>query len=96
MRWRRPCLFAAHELRLLGHDVTILEKGHFLGGLNTTGVAPYKMKSDRSLNEVEWILSIGGINIESGISVPQDKSWADLQKEYDAILSALVLAPIVL
>ena len=84
---------AAHELRLLGHDVTILEKGHFLGGLNTTGVAPYKMKSDRSLNEVEWILSIGGINIESGVSVPQDKTWADLQSEYDAIFVGFGLGP---
>lgn len=86
-------LAAAHELRLLGHDVTILEKGHFLGGLNTTGVAPYKMKSDRSLNEVEWILSIGGINIESGVSVPQDKTWADLQSEYDAIFVGFGLGP---
>ena len=86
-------LAAAHELRLLGHDVTILEKGHFLGGLNTTGVAPYKMKSDRSLNEVEWILSIGGINIESGVSVPENKSWADLQNEYDAIFVGFGLGP---
>lgn len=78
-------LAAAHRLRRFGHQVTIIEKGYFLGGLNTTGIASYKMKADRSITEVEWILSIGGIDIRSGISVPDQVTWADLQSEFDAI-----------
>ena len=38
-----------------------------LGGLNTTGVAPYKMRADRSVEEVEWVLSIGGIEVRTGV-----------------------------
>jgi glutamate synthase (NADPH/NADH) small chain len=78
-------LAAAHRLRRFGHKVTIIEKGHYLGGLNTTGIASYKMKADRSLTEVEWLMSIGGIEVRSGISVPDQMSWADLQAEFDAI-----------
>ena len=78
-------LAAAHRLRRDGHQVTIIEKGSYLGGLNTTGIASYKMKADRSISEVEWLLSIGGIEIRSGISVPEQCSWADLKSEFDAI-----------
>lgn len=78
-------LAVAHRLRRFGHQVTIIEKGHYLGGLNTTGIASYKMKSDRSLSEVEWLLSIGGIEIRSGVSVPDQTTWDDLRAEFDAI-----------
>ena len=50
-----------------------------------TGIASYKMKADRSLTEVEWLMSIGGIEVRSGISVPDQATWADLQAEFDAI-----------
>jgi glutamate synthase (NADPH/NADH) small chain len=43
------------------------------------------MKSDRSLSEVEWLLSIGGVEIRSGMSVPDQVSWDDLRAEFDAI-----------
>jgi len=78
-------LAAAHRLRRYGHQVTIIEKGDYLGGLNTSGIASYKMKSDRSLSEVEWVLSIGGIDIRSHQSVPDQVSWDELKAEFDAI-----------
>src|SRR4051812_30208602 len=56
-------LAAAHELRRQGQRVTIYDKRAVVGGLNTTGVAPYKMKADRSLDETAWVLGIGGIEI---------------------------------
>lgn len=76
---------AAHRLRRLGHQVTIFERDQQLGGLNTTGVAPYKMKADRSLTEVDWVLSIGGIDIQTGVDIPNDRSWESLREEYDAV-----------
>ena len=53
--------------------------------MNTTGVAPYKMKADRSLTEVDWVLSIGGIDIQTGVDIPNDRTWESLREEYDAV-----------
>ena len=78
-------LAAAHVLRRYGHAVTIFERDAYLGGLNTTGVAPYKMKAERSLTEVAWLLRIGGIEIKTGVEIPKDYSWAKLQEDFDAI-----------
>jgi len=78
-------LAAAHELRRLGHAVDIFEKSDRLGGLNTSGIAPYKMKSDRALEEAEWVLSIGGVGIHSTQSIPQDPDWSTLESQYDAL-----------
>jgi dihydropyrimidine dehydrogenase (NAD+) subunit PreT len=78
-------LAAAHELRRFGHRCTVYEKRPKLGGLNTTGVAPYKMRADRSLDEVDWILSIGGIEVKTGIAVGDDVTLDALEREHDAI-----------
>ena len=78
-------LACAHELRRNGHAVTIYEQRAEVGGLNTTGVAPYKMKADRSAEEVAWILGIGGIEVKTGIAVGADISFAELEKRHDAV-----------
>ncbi|MCO4769726.1 MAG: NAD(P)-dependent oxidoreductase [Deltaproteobacteria bacterium] len=78
-------LAAAHELRRLGHSCTIYEKREVLGGLNSTGVAPYKMKADRALEEVEWVLGIGGIEVKTGVEVGGDLSLEDLEANHDAV-----------
>ena len=53
-------LACAHELRRFGHSPTIFEKRSVLGGLNTTGIAPYKLRADASIAEVDYVLGIGG------------------------------------
>ena len=78
-------LAAAHRLRRYGHAVTIFEASSHVGGLNTTGVAPYKMKADRALTEVEWLLSIGGVEIRNGVRIPTDISWEQLRADFDAV-----------
>ncbi|MBC7793212.1 MAG: NAD(P)-binding protein, partial [Clostridia bacterium] len=60
-------LAAAHELRRAGHRVTVYEKNALPGGLNTTGVAPYKMRADKALHEAAWIFGIGGIEVRQGV-----------------------------
>ena len=60
---------AAHQLRRAGHAVTIYDKRDIVGGLNTWGVAPYKMKGDAALEEIDWVLKIGGIDIQLGVGV---------------------------
>ena len=78
-------LACAHELRRFGHKCTVYEKRAHVGGLNTTGVAPYKMKADRSAEEVAFILGIGGIDVKTGVSIGDDLSLEDLEKKHDAI-----------
>jgi glutamate synthase (NADPH/NADH) small chain len=86
-------LAAAHELRRLGHACTIFEKRPVLGGLNTTGVAPYKMRADRSTEEVEWILQIGGIEVRTNAEIGTAIAWADIERDYDAIFIGVGLGP---
>lgn len=85
-------LAAAHELRRFGHAVTVFEKRDVIGGLNVTGVAPYKMKSDRGEDEVRWVLSIGGIDVKTGVEVGTDVSIDDLD-DYDAVFLGMGLGP---
>ncbi len=84
-------LACAHALRVLGHSVTLFEKRDVLGGLNTTAIAPYKMKSTISLQEVEWLLAIGGIAIKTGIELGVDISVQQLSSEFDAVFIAIGL-----
>ncbi len=78
-------LAAAHRLRRFGHACTIFEGRATIGGLNSTGVAPYKMRADRSVAEVEWVLAIGGIEVRTGVEVGDAVSLADLERDFDAV-----------
>ena len=86
-------LATAHELRRLGHAVTLYEKREVLGGLNTTGIAPYKMKADASVDEVNWVLSIGGIEVKTGFEVGKDATLEELEAKHDALVLAFGLGP---
>ncbi len=86
-------LAAAHELRRQGHACVIYDKRAVKGGLNTTGVAPYKMKADRSADEVEWILGIGGIEVRTGVEIGKDLSWDELSEAHDALFLGVGLGP---
>jgi dihydropyrimidine dehydrogenase (NAD+) subunit PreT len=85
-------LSCAHSLSKEGIDVTIYEKESKGGGLVTYGIAAYKVTPQFCEDEVNYILSIGGIEIkynqELGENLPagrQGISLADLQKNYDAV-----------
>jgi glutamate synthase (NADPH/NADH) small chain len=52
-------LACAAELRRAGYDVVVYEASGLAGGLNTTGVADYKMTMATSLREVEWVRQLG-------------------------------------
>lgn len=83
-------LACAHELTRRGHRAVILEKEDYLGGLNTDGVAPYKMQAEASLEEVAYLTAIG-IDWRPGVAVGETVSWADLEAEFDAIFLGLGL-----
>jgi glutamate synthase (NADPH/NADH) small chain len=82
----------AHELVRFGHRAVVFEKRPYRGGLNTDGVAPYKMKADASLAEVAWLTAIG-IEWRDGIEVGRDVTWEALETEFDAVFLGLGLGP---
>ncbi len=84
---------AAHELRRFGHAVTIYEKAQIPGGLNVTGVAPYKLRADDALAELNWVMGIGGIEVKTGVEIGKDLSWDDVGKAHDAVFLGLGLGP---
>jgi glutamate synthase (NADPH/NADH) small chain len=83
-------LAAAGYLALGGVDVTLFEKRVLPGGLNTTGVAPYKMHIEGSIREVAYIQSLG-VTIRGGVEVGRDVAPADLLRDNDAVFLGIGL-----
>jgi glutamate synthase (NADPH/NADH) small chain len=65
-------LAAAALLTQAGVEVTLFEKRDVAGGLNTWGIAPYKMHAQDALREIGWIEDLG-VNIKTGMSVTADE-----------------------
>ncbi len=90
-------LAAAGHLALDGHSCVIFEKRALGGGLNTTGVAPYKLHVPDSLAEIDFIQKLGDVTIKTGVSVVPENagdgqvSVAELEKDYDAVFIGIGL-----
>ena len=78
-------LACAHRLAMLGHEVTIYDARPKGGGLNEYGIAAYKSTDDFAGREVDWLMSIGGITLETGKSLGQDLSLDSLTSDFDAV-----------
>ncbi|MBI4055593.1 MAG: NAD(P)-dependent oxidoreductase [Elusimicrobia bacterium] len=77
-------LSCATYLRRLGFAVTLFEAKPKPGGLNTYGIAEYKMTQETSLDEAAWALDLG-VEIRCGTRVGEDISFDRLEKEFDAV-----------
>ena len=78
-------LSCAHRLAMLGHDVVVFNRDPKAGGLNEYGIAAYKAIDDFAQQEVEYILSIGGIELHNGQSLGEDFTLQELRDKYDAV-----------
>ncbi len=78
-------LSCAHVLSREGVEVTIYEKESKGGGLMTYGIAAYKVTPQFCEDEVDYITSIGGIEIKYNQELGKDISLAELQQNYDAV-----------
>ncbi len=78
-------LSCAHRLATLGHDVVVFEAKEKAGGLNEYGIAAYKLPDDFAQTELDYILSIGGIDIEYGKALGKDVTLTELREKYDAV-----------
>lgn len=81
----------AHRAAMLGHDVTIFERGAKGGGLNEYGLAAYKMAEDFAQRELAFLLSIGGIAIRYRAALGESFTLEELRGEFDAVFIGIGL-----
>jgi dihydropyrimidine dehydrogenase (NAD+) subunit PreT len=82
-------LSCAHELRRLGHEVVVFEGRSVPGGLDTLGIAAYKISTDYALSEIDRIRKIGiDIRLNQPISAQE---IASLLEQYDAVFLGIGL-----
>src|SRR5215831_2206940 len=78
-------LSCAHVLSREGIDVTIFEKESKGGGLMTYGIAAYKVTPQFCEDEVNYITTLGGIEIKYNQELGKDFTLASLKKDFDAV-----------
>lgn len=91
-------LSCATYLARLGYAVTIYDRKPLAGGLDTYGMAEYKMSASVSLAEVEMVAGLGvKFELNTSIVAESDQdgsgeiSFADLRGRHDAIFLAVGL-----
>lgn len=84
-------LSCAHRLAMLGHDVTIFEAREKGGGLNEYGIAAYKAVDEFAQKELDFVLSIGGIELKNGMALGRDVTLDSLVADFDAVFLGLGL-----
>jgi dihydropyrimidine dehydrogenase (NAD+) subunit PreT len=100
-------LSCATYLARLGYDVTIYEKKSLAGGLDTYGMAEYKMPQKTSLDEVKLVEDLGvkfelnceiavmspppALAIEQAAQLVKLSDGADLLSKHDAVFLAIGL-----
>ena len=83
-------LSCAAELRKRGYAAVIFDANPQPGGLDTYGIAAYKMRVEETLREIDLVRSLG-VEIKSGVAVGKDINIADLEREYDAVFVGIGL-----
>jgi glutamate synthase (NADPH/NADH) small chain len=83
-------LACAAELAQRGFGVTVIEGRGLPGGLNTYGVAEYKLRPPDSLREVALIRDLG-VEFRFGVSIEGEGDLKTLERNYDAIFLGIGL-----
>lgn len=82
----------AHRMAMHGHDVTIFEARAKAGGLNEYGLAAYKMVDDFAQAEVDFLMGIGGIELQNSRRLGDNLFMRDLVGTFDVIFLGTGLA----
>ncbi|MGO8881410.1 MAG: FAD-dependent oxidoreductase, partial [Desulfomonilaceae bacterium] len=80
-------LAAAHDLAILGFDVTIYEACHEPGGMLRYGIPDFRLPRDILSEEIQNVLRLG-ISLKLGVNVGVDISLETLMADFDAALVA--------
>ncbi len=81
-------LTAAYFLTLMGHDVTVYEQRHHLGGMLRYGIPDYRLPNEILDQDIQYILD-SGVNVELGINVGEDITIDELKAKYDAVYMSI-------
>jgi NADPH-dependent glutamate synthase beta subunit-like oxidoreductase len=81
-------LAAAHDLALMGADVTVVEMEDELGGMLALGVPDYRLRREIIQAEVEVIRSLG-VRARTGTRVGHDVKLSELRATADAVIIAV-------
>ena len=81
-------LSAAHDLALLGLTPTVFEREPVPAGMLAVGVPAYRLPRELIAREVAVIEALG-VEIRCGVSVGSDVSFAELRRDYAAVIVAV-------
>lgn len=77
-------LSCAHDLALLGHEVTIFEAASVAGGMLRLGVPEYRLPRELIDLEIQSILALGP-TLKLNQALGRDFTLADLRRDFDAV-----------
>ncbi|HEY7406369.1 MAG TPA: NAD(P)-dependent oxidoreductase [Candidatus Angelobacter sp.] len=83
-------LSCAVELRKHGYETVIFDANPQPGGLDTYGIAAYKMRAEDVQKEVEMVRALG-VEIRNSTAVGRDVSLAQLERDFEAIFVGIGL-----
>ncbi|MDQ3713858.1 MAG: NAD(P)-dependent oxidoreductase [Acidobacteriota bacterium] len=83
-------LSCATYLARLGYKVTIYDKKSLPGGLDTYGMAEYKMSQAVSVEEAKQVANLG-VEFKLNTEIGRDVSFEDLQNHHDALFLGIGL-----
>ena len=78
-------LTCAHDLARLGYRVTVFERHSKLGGQLVQGVPINRLNRVVVQAECDSILSLGLIDVKTGVDIGKDITLAQLKTDYDAV-----------
>lgn len=81
-------LSCAHDLALLGHEVTLLDAGSVAGGMLRLGVPEYRLPRELIDLEIQSILALGP-SLRFNQALGRDFSLEDLRRDFDAVFIAI-------
>jgi NADPH-dependent glutamate synthase beta subunit-like oxidoreductase len=81
-------LSAAHDLALLGFKPVVFEAEPVPAGMLAVGVPAYRLPREVIQHEVAVIRALG-VEIRCGVSVGRDISFADLRRDFRAVIVAV-------
>lgn len=81
-------LSAAHDLALMGFRPTVFEIEPIPAGMLAVGVPAYRLPRELIAREVAVIQALG-VEIRCGVAVGKDISFADLRRDFAAVLIAV-------
>jgi NADPH-dependent glutamate synthase beta subunit-like oxidoreductase len=80
-------LAAAHDLRLLGYQVTVYEATGELGGMMVLGIPEYRLDRRLLRGEIDAVVSLG-VEVHLGSRLGTDVVFDDLRERHDAVFLA--------